>query len=184
MFIGFVFCFWSTGHAQVDPHWNHTFPNQYGPANVARIRKTEKVTFKIQFLNDSILQTKGRLDYSTKQHFLEVKVFRMSRSILPEKTKSIVCSRKDGTLLEGIASDSCWLFLAMRGKILGYSPLPEMSANQVTAIRQGEGPIVLLTRNNLLQMIGDPSPEVKSLIASHKLVAALKAYNWGVPKSD
>jgi hypothetical protein len=70
-----------------------------------------------------------------------------------------------------------WLFKSESGRINAYSFLAEKGMDYLIAIQQGdEGPIVPLTKDNLLPMVGNDARLIK-LVEKGKLMKAVQIFN-------
>lgn len=100
-----------------------------------------------------------------------------SMVIRPADTKLIVTMvYRTNERFEGIPADTTWLFKTVKGKINGYSPLAEKN-EFVFAIQKDDGPIVPLTKANLIDLVGTTDPKLLKLIEKEKFVDAIKTYN-------
>jgi hypothetical protein len=104
------------------------------------------------------------------------------KKIYPSQTLSIY--REDnssGTQVEGISIDSAWLFPAITGKLTAYTILAEDDLPDafLLYIRDGDGPIVELTQDNLGDLIqGDK--KALQLMQKGKIRKAIERYNESV----
>ena len=142
----------------------------------------EKISHKYLFTvvlkkNDSTFTVKARIDHASNNHYIIVKAGKRNDKIVPSDTKMIYRIDFQGTRLYGLPADSCWLFKSQPGKINSYSFLAEKGMDYVIAIQNGdEGSIVPLTKENLLEMVGDNSWTLK-LIDQGRLVKAVQTFN-------
>ena len=145
----------------------------YGTPNVSM-----KYQFHIILKNDSTVVDRTRINIDKDQdNSLTVKHKGNKQVIFPKDTKFIYRMTGAGLQLAGIPADSCWLFKTIRGKINGYSFLAEEGMTYVIAIQQGsEGPIVPLTKENLLPMVST-DPKAVKLAEKDKLHRAITTFN-------
>lgn len=162
------------------PYGNATYttwvpgPRMYygGPASPSL-----KHPFTIVFNGDSSVQVKAKIDISEKNHVIRTKINRQKLVIKPSDTKEIYRIDETGLKIVGMPTDSCWLFLAVRGKINGYSYLAEKGTGSLIAIQRGEGsPILPLNKNNLEEMVAD-NPEALKFAKKKKLEKAITTFN-------
>jgi hypothetical protein len=108
------------------------------------------------------------------------------RKIYPSQTKSIVrldkyFVRPDGSIggeYDGTASDSCWLFKAIDGKISAYTPLAENDVDDgfLRYIQMDQGPLVELSSQHLQEMV-QGNEKAASLAERKKYTRSIKTYN-------
>ena len=141
-------------------------------------RISVKYPFTVELKNDSTFTVKTRIEHTDATHALTVKDGNRKKvNISPSDTKAIFRIRADGWKIYGIPADSCWLFLSEPGYINSYSFLAEPGMSYVIAIQDGEdGPIVPLTKDNLLPILGN-DPKILKLIDKGKLVKAVELFN-------
>jgi hypothetical protein len=148
-------------------------PMYYGQAGAV----SNKYTFTVVLDADSALQSKTRINIKSKKHTIQVKAANGKLSLTPANTREIYRITLSGKKLSGLPADSCWLFKSVTGKINAYSYLAEEGYTYVIAIQDGDdGPILPLTKNNLLAIMDD-DPKIFKLIEKKKLLTALEAYN-------
>lgn len=141
-----------------------------------------KYPFTIVFKSDkdSTLLVKAKIDASEKNHVIRTKVNKQKVVIKPTDTREIYRIDNSGLKITGMPTDSCWLFLAVRGKINAYSYLAEKglsSWGSIIAVQKGEGaPILPLNKDNLEEMVAD-NPEALKFAKKKKLEKALTTYN-------
>ena len=140
----------------------------------------QQVSFKYPFTvvlnNDSVFTANTRIDVSEKQHVITIKTKGEKTTYEPGQTKEISRILPTGMKLTGIPADSCWLFKANTGNINSYSFVAEESMDNVIAIQKGDGPIVKLTKQNLLAMVGN-DPKIQKMIELRKFKKAIQSYN-------
>ena len=157
---------------------SHSYPvgsphYYYGHGNIS-----PKYRFTVVLVDDSTFTAKTRIDYSSDTHSLTIKGPRgQKQKIYPFYTKTIFRVDENGRKIFGIPTDSCWLFKSQPGKINAYSFLAERGMLYVIAIQEGNhGPIVPLTKDNLLPMVGT-DPKILKLIEKGKLTKAVAEFN-------
>lgn len=112
----------NTPHGQVQYTTWRPMPMMYYGGTVS---PSVKYPFTIVFSSDSSVQVKAKIDVSEKNHFIKVKINKQKVVIKPKDTKEIYRIDETGLKIGGMPADSCWLFLAVKGKINGYSYLAE-----------------------------------------------------------
>lgn len=136
-----------------------------------------KYPFTIVFSSDSIVQVKAKINVSEKNHFIKAKINKQKVVIKPKDTKEIYRIDDTGLKISGMPTDSCWLFLAVKGKINGYSYLAEKGSSSLIAIQKGEGaPILPLNKDNLEEMVAE-NPEALKFAQKKKLEKAITTFN-------
>jgi hypothetical protein len=136
-----------------------------------------KYPFTIVFSNDSSVLVKAKIDISEKNHVIKTKINKKKVVIKPIDTKEIYRIDDAGFKIAGMPTDSCWLFLAVKGKINGYSYLAEKGTGSLIAIQKGEGaPILPLNKTNLEDMVAD-NPEALKFAKKKKLEKAITTFN-------
>ncbi|MCC8409246.1 hypothetical protein LJ707_09900 [Mucilaginibacter sp. UR6-1] len=135
------------------------------------------------------VRSKINIDTALHKYYLEYEDKNLPKSdpnrkvkIYPKETISI--SRKDGysgKMLNGMATDSCWLFKVIDGPITAYAFLAEspdsFDETTIVGIQKGENmPILPFRPENLKLMIADDK-EATEQFKSKKYYKALKKYN-------
>lgn len=141
---------------------------------------SNKYEFTVVLKNDSMFDVRTRivLPKEKENHSISVKTKQGKQIFFPSDTKSVSRITMEGKQLLGIAADSCWLFRTATGKINSYSFLAEPGMTYVIAIQQGDdGPILPLTKENLIPIIGTADEKLNKLIEKGKLVKAVEVYN-------
>lgn len=178
----------SSSFAQMMPMTN-TIRTPYGNASYTTWRPmpmmyyggsmspSVKYPFTIVFSSDSSVLVKAKIDISEKNHVIKTKINKKKVVIKPRDTQEIYRIDDTGFKMAGMPTDSCWLFLAVKGKINGYSYLAEKGTNSLIAIQKGEGaPILPLNKTNLEDMVGD-NPEALKFAKKKKLEKAITTFN-------
>jgi hypothetical protein len=137
-------------------------------------KKSKLHPFKITLRDSTSMIVQGKIDCHGKNYYLAVDDATMFRSFPARETLSL--QRLDISSEPGIANDSCWLF-KKRGKINTYSVLTESDPRFIIAIQDSDGPILPLSKENLMPMMERPSAYVTQLIAQKKLHDAVIEYN-------
>ncbi|MFN5169083.1 MAG: hypothetical protein ACK5DD_05630 [Cyclobacteriaceae bacterium] len=150
---------------------------QYTPMYYGNQQNSLKYQFTIVMADDSTFSQRTTIDISEKKHTLKVKTRNGKKLIAPSDTREVYRITMEGRKLEGIPADSCWLFHSVKGKINCYAYLAEEGYNFLAAIQQGEGPILPLTKANLLAMVGTQDPKLQKMIDRGKFASAIKRYN-------
>jgi hypothetical protein len=160
--------------------WTPTGHQYFGNSQISI-----KYPFTVTMKNDSVFTAKTRIRFEKDTHSIVVKDRAKDKQIIhPSETKEIYRIRENGKKMTGIPADSCWLFRCKEGKINAYSFLAEEGMTYATAIQKGdEGPIVPLTKANLLKMVGEEDPKVLRIIKENRLVRAIEVYNKEPKKS-
>jgi hypothetical protein len=134
--------------------------------------------FTVVFLNDSIMEVRGKINLDSTVSFLQWGRKEQAWSIKPFETKEIY-RMAGGKKIRGIPTgDSCWLFLVDNGKIRTYSVTSEMEAPTIAYIQKGEnGQMLPFTDGNVLKMIQDNERAI-ALAKKGKLLNAVRRYNY------
>ena len=144
----------------------------YGQHNVS-----VKYQFHIISNNDSTVIERTRINVSKDEdNSLTVKHKGSKHEIFPKDTKFVFRMTLEGKQLVGIPADSCWLFKTVLGKINAYSFLAEEGIEHIIAIQEGSGPIVPLTKENLMPMV-ITDPKAVKFAEKDKLHRAIMAFN-------
>lgn len=186
LFMMIVLCngqFYSPPTTMRTPYGNvttpgHYMPMYYGSYQLPTVFKRAKLTLVLK--NDSVLNIQAKFDAREKQNTITFKGKKgmADKVYKPADTKSITRLFSSGELpMKGIPADSCWLFKVVVGKINGYSNVPMHSEASVIAIQEGEGTIVILTKDNLLAMMPERNEKLDKLIGKKKFIEAIKLYN-------
>ena len=146
----------------------------YGQPNISR-----KYKFEIVLKNDSVFSARTKINLpEEKQQSITLKKGKAQLTLFPSETKSIARTTLDGERMVGIPADTCWLFKTFSGKINTYSFLAEPSMLYIVAIQSGEmGPIVPLTKENLLGMVGMNDAKIVRLVEKGKFIKAIDFFN-------
>ncbi|HZY39574.1 MAG TPA: hypothetical protein VFE53_23120 [Mucilaginibacter sp.] len=115
------------------------------------------------------------------------------RKIYADQTISITRIASSGYLnhpveVKGMATDSCWMFKAIKGSVTAYSYLSEyddrandhFDSEAIIAIQLNEGPIVQYSEKNLTQMVGQDARALE-IIQNKNYYRAIKRFNKDTP---
>ena len=142
----------------------------------------QKLEYEVVFLNDSLVTTKAKLIVGDSAiSYLKIKTKSGELRITPRQTKNLKCL-EDVEPLTSVTTDSCWLFHVVKGRINAYSPYPTATFGFIAIQRGGGGPILPLTKENLLPMVATNERALK-LAEKNKLQKAVDVYN-GAPKES
>ncbi|POY38361.1 hypothetical protein C3K47_02895 [Solitalea longa] len=139
-------------------------------------------SFKVILKDSSELKCKSKIYFSDSVTYILYKSEKTGDSIkiTPKETQNILM---DDVFLskniEGISTDSCWLFKTIKGKINVYSfyPMaPKNSTETIAYLQKGDGPLVRYSPKQLLRMVGKNKRSVK-LCVKQKYMDALTQYN-------
>jgi hypothetical protein len=148
----------------------------YGYIPRTKVERHSKThVFRILFKDSTVLTLNGTIDSYKNRFFLAINNDIAPRSIPSHQTLSL--TRVDESIPRvGFATDSCWLF-KFPGTINAYSVLAEENVDFTIAIQEGDGPIVPLTKKNLISMMHEYFPSTHQLVKEDKLHHALLQYN-------
>jgi len=144
--------------------------SQQGPVS-------RKYQFYLVMKDGGNLVTKNRIDFEDSINSITLKD-EPKRVIKPNETVQIFRMLPEGVKFIGIPTDSCWLFKCAAGKINTYSMLAEQDMAYSVAIQKGDGEIVKLSKENLLELTADAyDAELVALIEKKKFLKAIQRYN-------
>jgi hypothetical protein len=198
--IAFVFLFilMDTLHAQghfptpsYTPRFTPVFhsPNYSYTYGTVSLRHKFKIVFKDG--TDTIVTTKMHADTPAYYLPLENKSVRKKdsaryRKLYPSETQYIVRMGSDSlnsdryvvTESRGMASDSCWLFKAIDGKISAYTALAEDDVDDgfLLYIQKDNGPLVPLNEQNMEDMVSTNEKATRQA-KKKNYTKAIKTYN-------
>jgi hypothetical protein len=153
----------------------HTnYGGEYGPL---------KHRYKIVFSSDSSITVFKAITITDSSQTIEYKDKDKTRhQIRPNQTEALFRLMTEGEDMKGVPTDSCWLFKVTKGAINGYSNLPEENEG-IIAIQNGDtGPIIPLTKENLLPLISSDHLAMRRY-EKGKLLATILTYNNNVRKA-
>jgi hypothetical protein len=159
----------------------------YGPASFTTYSRVNyyhnsgvntrpKYAFTAILKDSTRLESYAILDFGGEQDFIVFKSQQQKITVTPKETIELFRTNSEGRKYIGIPADSCWLFLCAKGKINVYSNLPEQNLNFPLAVQQADGPIVPITKQNLIEMVGDHKKAL-ALIEKKQYIKAVKAFN-------
>ncbi|MBX2916267.1 MAG: hypothetical protein KF856_13435 [Cyclobacteriaceae bacterium] len=144
--------------------------SQQGPVS-------RKYQFYLVMKDGGNLVTKNRINFEDSINSITLKD-ESKRVIKPNETVQIFRMLPEGVKFIGIPTDSCWLFKCASGKINTYSMLAEQDIAYAVAIQKGEGEIVKLSKENLLELTADANDaELVAMIEKKKFLKAIQRYN-------
>jgi len=132
--------------------------------------------FKVMMKDSSVKEIKSKIYVDTTTHksylmFIDKSVVNISD---PQRYKKVYCNqtlsitRSEGIInFTGNATDSCWLFRVLRGKINAYSPLSEIEnidSSYLRAFQVGNGSIQKLDSAALAPVIKDDDKAYKAFM--------------------
>jgi hypothetical protein len=143
-----------------------------------RIKKMPKRKFIIVFKNDSTIIAQTNVEKILDSYIMIVGKKDDMVAIKPAQTKNVYRKLNNGTNIPGIPFDRGWIFKINEGPIYTYSYFPEATSKyeNIVAIQKGDGPIVLLTRGNLMEMLERDS-KAMSLAEEGDLEESIRTYN-------
>lgn len=158
-------------------------PYMYRPYGMGASNRSLQLVFKTNLTiiakDGTVSNLRVEYDASSQVHLLKERGNKSKEQMIykPSDTKQI--SRfYDGKLQVGIPADSCWLFKYYTGKVIAYSYLPGEQKESLLAIQSGKGgPILPLTKENLLTLVPDANERVLKLIEDEKFWRAIEVYN-------
>jgi hypothetical protein len=170
------------------PSYTPRFDNTFHPMmfNTYYGTVSAKHQYRIVFTDgtDTVVNSMIHADTPSQYLLLENKAFRKKdsarfRRIYPRQTKYIARLDKSAdTEYAGIASDSCWLFKVIDGKINAYSPLAEDQVDDVFIkyIQKDNGPLLEINSVTVGQMV-EGNEDAIQLMFKKKFIRAIKKYN-------
>lgn len=98
--------------------------------------------------------------------------------VKPEQTKNVIRKLGNGKNIHGIPHDNGWIFKINDGPIYTYSRYAEESEkyNDILVIQKDNGPIVIITPQNLMSMI-EPGSKALKYVEKGELMQAIHIYN-------
>jgi hypothetical protein len=150
----------------------------WAPEHVMRTRKVQKYTFVIVFKNDSSIVTQTNVELILDTFIMMVGSGDDMTVVKPEHTKNIYRRLDTGKHIPGTPFDRGWIFKINEGPIFIYSFFADIGIKyeNIAAIQKHDGPIVLLTRENLLTMI-EPGSDAYALARDSDMEMAIRTYN-------
>ena len=152
----------------------HHMPMRYyhGPNG-----ESMKHQFTIVLKNDSVFAAKTIVKANETTYFVQIKNGKEKTRLLPNQTKEIFWMDPAKGKMSGVASDTCWLFTMVKGKINLYSPIPEYLAEPVAFSDSEDGRIIKLDSDRLLEYIGYTDTKLVNMITRKDYHKAVARYN-------
>jgi hypothetical protein len=154
---------------------------------------SQKHRFKVILKDSSSLMITAKIDADSLARYLVYTDKSVKRSdsgrtkrIYPSQTLSLTRLDKfEVAEYTGLPADSCWLFPAIEGKLNAYAALAEDEIDDVFLlyVRQGEGPMIKLTEDNLESIVKD-NEKAEKLLKKKKYTRAIKKYNGATEKDS
>ncbi len=138
--------------------------------------KSNTHTFTIILQNDSILTTKTSINLENFVHTLTYGKKESKIIIRPHETKAIYRLDKNGEEIMGMPHDSCWLFLAIKGKINAYSVTSDFSDPLLAYVQKGDGPLLAITTEILSELMAD-NEKALTILSRNNIDKAIRVYN-------
>ncbi|HMG94028.1 MAG TPA: hypothetical protein VK589_28405 [Chryseolinea sp.] len=150
----------------------------WAPEHAKRIKKVQKYTFVIVFNNDSSIVTQTNVELILGRFIMMVGSGKDMTVVKAEHTKNVYRRLDTGKHIPGIPIDKAWIFKINEGPIFVYSFFSdaELKYENIAAIQKNDGPIVVLSRDNLLTMI-EPGSDAYPLAENSELEKAIRKYN-------
>lgn len=145
----------------------------------------QKHTFKVIMADGNEQTVSGKIQADSPNHYLlwddkslKKKDSGYHKKIFPNQTKSIIRMDQNSEEYTGTASDSCWLFKAITGKINAYSPVADesLTADFLIFIQLADGPLLPLTDENLATMVKE-NEKAYGFLQKKKYRRAIEVYN-------
>ena len=138
---------------------------------------SKKHEFTVIFKDSTKLTSRAKIDEHKGRFYLAINEPTLTRSIIPSQTLAISRPGKDGKIYTGIATDSCWLFKIVEGKINLYSVLSEDNFSFIIAMQKGnDAPIVPLNKENAKEAVID-DPTISAQISDQRKIYPIIDYN-------
>jgi hypothetical protein len=83
---------------------------------------------------------------------------------------------KNGEEIMGMPHDSCWLFLAIKGKINAYSVTTEFNDPMIAYVQKGDGPLLAITAEILAELMAD-NEKALTILSRNNIDKAIRVYN-------
>jgi hypothetical protein len=193
------------GMAAVRANMNRQFMNQQMQMSMQMMSLNSggtynpKYTYNVTMADGTVQQITSKMfsDTSKKKTYLLIVDKRFSKSdsahrfqrIYPVQTKSI--SRTDdfsSIKMDGIPSDSCWMFKVISGPINAYSLLSveddgqNFDPSSIVGIQLNDGAIVKCNPDNLKAMVNQ-DPKALEFADKKELYRAIKRFNRDTEKA-
>ncbi|MBB5637618.1 hypothetical protein HDE68_003533 [Pedobacter cryoconitis] len=157
------------------------YNGQY-PFEVTLKKDSSKITVHSKIYNDTVLHKTYLLAIDKK---FPKSDSRRQQKIYPDQTISI--SRPEirkaftrAVHINGVPTDSCWMFKMITGPISAYSFLSDSEPNfnpaTIVAIQLNDGPIVKLNEENLEAIVGRDKDALE-IVKKNRFYSAIRKYN-------
>ena len=130
------------------------------------LKYQQEYDWQIILKNDSSFNIKSSLYYFDKVQLVSYQIGNRAASIRPADTKLVFILNNGKIDMMGLPSDSCWFFQSLKGEINVYSKIPTHKLKHAALIQKGTGPLVPLSRDNLLALIAD-DPEMTDYLEAN-----------------
>lgn len=145
------------------------------------------VSFKVTKLNDSVELVRSRIYMDTllNQTYLikvnkkiEKNMLGRETKIYVKETKKIYTQLFKGGVINGVVTDSCWLFKIINGGINAYSPIANLNlqSDYLNAFQVGDGVIRKFDPKELEKAITN-NPKAKKAFDNKNYFKAINVYN-------
>ena len=151
-------------------------PPAFGNKKFKTNEANKQHTFTIILQNDSFLTTKTTLNLDNFVHTITYGKKESKIIIRPSETKAIYRLDKNGEEIMGMPHDSCWLFLAIKGKINAYSVTTEFDDPMIAYVQKGDGPLLAITAEILAELMAD-NEKALTLLSRNNIDKAIRVYN-------
>ena len=151
-------------------------PPAFGNKKFKTNEANKQHTFTIILQNDSFLTTKTTLNLDNFVHTLTYGKKESKIIIRPIETKAIYRLDKNGEEIMGMPHDSCWLFLAIKGKINAYSVTTEFDDPMIAYVQKGDGPLLAITAEILAELMAD-NEKALTILSRNNIDKAIRVYN-------
>jgi hypothetical protein len=153
--------------------------NVWAPEHAKRIKKVQKYAFVIVFKSDSSIVTYTNVELIFDTFIMMVGRGKDVTVVKPQHTKNVYRKLDNGKSITGTPIGNAWIFKINEGPIFVYSYFADLTIKyeNIAAIQKGNGPIVLLSRDNLLEMI-EPGSDAYTLAKESELEKAIRMYNY------
>lgn len=167
-------------------HFMHSMNNAHMYRTQYLVNNKYEFTVRLKDSSERLIRSRIHTDTVAKVNYLEFDNKAVPKTdparkerILPTQTLSIRrYDRTTGTFVEGVATDSCWLFEVQTGRISIYSPLSERSitSDYITAFRLADGPIEPISEARLRDIMAGDEKALRAL-EKKDYYKAIRKYN-------
>ncbi|HEY6436880.1 MAG TPA: hypothetical protein VIY47_09825, partial [Ignavibacteriaceae bacterium] len=151
-------------------------PPAFGNKKFKKTEANKQHTFTIILQNDSFLTSKTNLNLDNFVHTITYGKKDSKIIIRPIETKAIYRLDKNGEEIMGMPHDSCWLFLAIKGKIKAYSVTTEFDDPMIAYVQKGDGPLLAISAEILAELMAD-NEKALTLLSRNNIDKAIRVYN-------